>query len=133
LPSNSFICDCSGLSLYRFERNASRIFKLLRTAARAARWRISAIFPIEGRILQSLNLKNPEARRLAAELAALTGESMTAAVIGAMELRLEAERRKKGTTTEQILAFAERFSRELRPGLSSADHADLYDESGIPK
>jgi hypothetical protein len=80
----------------------------LRSTARAARWRISAIFPIEGRILQSLNLKNPEARRLAAELAALTGESMTAAVIGAMELRLEAERRKKGTTTEQILAFAAR-------------------------
>jgi antitoxin VapB len=98
------------------------------------RWHISAIFPAEGRILQSFNLKNPEAHRLAAELAALTGESMTAAVIRPMELRLEAERRKKGTTTtEQILAFAERFSKGLRPGLSSADHADLYDESGIPK
>ncbi len=99
------------------------------------RWHISAILPAEGRILQSLNLKNPEAHRLAAELAALTGESMTAAVIGAMELRLEAERRKKATktTAERILAFAERFSKGLRPGLSSADHADLYDESGIPK
>src|ERR1700679_155901 len=57
------------------------------------------ILPCEGRILQSLNLKNPRAYSLAAELAQLTGESLTASVIAALEHQLEAERRKRGGRT----------------------------------
>lgn len=86
--------------------------------------------------MQSLNLKNPEAHKLASQLAQLTGESLTTAVIRAVEMRLEAERclREPKTTAQRILAFADRFSAGLPPGLSSADHAQLlYDESGLPQ
>ena len=96
---------------------------------------IFAILPSEGRILQSLNLKNPRAYSLASELSHLTGESLTAAVITALEQRLEAERRKRGgsTTAEKILAFAERFAPGMAPGSRSAAHAaDLYGDDGMP-
>ena len=86
--------------------------------------------------MQSLNLKNPEAHKLARQLAQLTGESLTTAVIRAMEMRLEAEQRLRQpkNTAQRILAFADRFSAGLPPGLSSGDHAQLlYDESGMPR
>ncbi len=41
--------------------------------------------------MQSLNLKNPEAHKLASQLAQLTGESLTTTVIQAVEMRLAAE------------------------------------------
>ena len=43
----------------------------------------------------SLNIKSQEAHELAAELADLTGESMTKAVTEAIRERLERERRKR--------------------------------------
>jgi antitoxin VapB len=97
--------------------------------------RFYAILPARGRILPSLNLKNPRAYALASELSHLTGESLTAAIITALEQRLEAERRKRGgkTTAEEILAFVERFASGLPPGLRSEDHADLYGEDGLPR
>jgi hypothetical protein len=71
---------------------------------------------------------------LASEISHLTGESLTAAVITALERRLEAERQKRGgTTAEKILAFAKRFVQGIPPGICSADHADLYDEGGMPR
>lgn len=94
------------------------------------------ILPLEGRILQSLNLKNPRAYTLASELSRLTGESMTAVVITALEQRLDAERHKHGgsTTAEKILAFAERFAPGMAPGSHSAAHgAELYGDDGMPK
>ncbi len=95
-----------------------------------------AILPSGGRILQSLNLKNPRAYSLASEISRLTGESLTAAVITALEQRLAEERRKRGgsTTAEKILAFSERFAPGMRPGSRSADHAeDLYGDDGMPR
>ncbi len=51
-----------------------------------------------------LNIKNPEANRLARELVAVTGESITAAVTNAVRVRLErvnkAETRADPTATE---------------------------------
>ncbi|MDP9172140.1 MAG: type II toxin-antitoxin system VapB family antitoxin [Acidobacteriota bacterium] len=92
---------------------------------------------MKGRILQSLNLKNPRAYALASELSRLTGENLTAVVITALEQRLEAERRKRGaggTTAEKILAFAERFSQGMAPGSRSEDHAaELYGADGMPR
>ena len=91
---------------------------------------------MEGRILQSLNLKNPKAYSLAAEITRLTGESLTTAVIIALEQRLEAERLKRGgrTTAERILAFADRFAPGLAPGSDSSDHAaGLYGGDGMPQ
>ena len=44
----------------------------------------------------ALNIKSAETDRLARELAALTGESITEAVTRALEQRLEDQRRLKG-------------------------------------
>ena len=93
------------------------------------------ILPTEGRILQSLNLKNPRAYELASELSRLTGENLTTTVIVALEQRLASERRNKGNgmTIEKMLALAERFSAGVKPGSTSAGHADIYGEDGLPR
>ncbi len=82
----------------------------------------------------NLNLMNPKAYLLASELARLTGESLTDAVIVALEQRLEAERTKigSGRTAETILAFAKRFSPGINPGSHSSDHGVMFDDSGLP-
>ncbi len=84
----------------------------------------------------SLNIKNPQAHKLAHELAALTGESLTTVVILALQKRLEEEREKRQplTKAERIMEFAKRFSAGMDPTLRSEDHATmLYDENGLPK
>lgn len=93
------------------------------------------ILPTRGRILPSLNLKNPKAYALASELSHLKGESLTVAVIHALEQSLETERRKRSgkTSAEEILAFVEKFASHMRPGCRSEDHADLYGEDGLPR
>jgi antitoxin VapB len=48
----------------------------------------------------ALNIKSAETDRLARELAALTGESITDAVTRALEIRLEHERRERGRDGE---------------------------------
>jgi antitoxin VapB len=84
-----------------------------------------------------LNLKNPRAYELASELAQLTGETLTSAVLTALELRLEDERQKRGsgsTTADRILAFARAFAPGVAAGASSEGHADLlYGEDGMPR
>ncbi len=82
----------------------------------------------------SLNIKDPEAHRLAQELARETGESMTSAVTQAIRERLEAvrRRRKRDAMLAAIHAISER-SAELLKG-PYIDHAELlYDEHGLPK
>lgn len=83
----------------------------------------------------SLNLKNPRARQLASELSKLTGESLTTAVIRALEDRLEAERAKHIAMrkSDRILAFAKRFAAGLPAGIHSEGHAELYGADGLPK
>jgi antitoxin VapB len=82
----------------------------------------------------SLNIKDPEAHKLAQQLATETGETMTSAVIQAIRDRLEAvrRRRKRDATLAAIHAISKR-SAELLKG-PYIDHAEfLYDEHGIPK
>jgi antitoxin VapB len=101
------------------------------------RGQFSAILPSGGRILVSLNVKNQRAHELAAELADLTGESLTTTVILALEERLEKERKKKrgsGAKAEKMLRFAERFAAGKPKGLTSGDHgAVLYGADGMPR
>lgn len=80
-------------------------------------------------------MKNPKAYSLASELSDLTGESLTSAVITALEERLTAERRKRArhATAEKILAFADRFAPGMSPGTTSAGHADIYGADGMPE
>ncbi len=83
----------------------------------------------------SLNIKNPEAHRLAKELAALTGESMTEAVTRAIAERLERARREEGENlAERLIEIGKDCAKHLKEPFRSADHADLlYDERGLPR
>ncbi|MFF4123661.1 type II toxin-antitoxin system VapB family antitoxin [Microbispora rosea] len=84
----------------------------------------------------SLNIKNPEAERLAAEIGALTGESKTAAVISALRERHERllaklQQTEDATMADDILAIAAR----IRSGVGELDLSSdfLYDpETGLP-
>ena len=79
----------------------------------------------------SLNIKNEETHRLAQELAAITGESLTAAVTQAVRERLE--RVKSRGMAERIMKIAKE-SAALLKGKPLPDHAELlYDEKGLPK
>ena len=80
-----------------------------------------------------MNIKSERAQRLAKEVAAQTGESMTAAVENALQEKLDRLLRDKD--------FAER-KRRVREIVKSfgpvpegftSDHSDLYDEWGLPK
>jgi len=81
----------------------------------------------------SLNIKDPEAHRLAQAVAEATGETMTRAVTEALRERNERLRaRRDKASVQELLAIAQRASsRVKRPYL---DHAELlYDERGLPK
>ncbi len=81
----------------------------------------------------SLNIKDPEAHRLAQRIARATGETITRAVTEALRERLEKiERRGARASVEELLAIADRAAAHVKgPCL---DHAALpYDENGLPK
>lgn len=78
----------------------------------------------------ALNIKSKKADTLARDLAALTGESITDAVVAAVEARLAIERRRR---REPGLAdILERFQR--LPMLDEREPDDIlgYDEHGLP-
>ena len=83
----------------------------------------------------SLNIKNEDAHRLAQQLAALTGESMAAAVTQAVRERLDRVRRERGAgLTDRLLAIGKDCAARLKEPFRSADHGDLlYDERGLPR
>jgi antitoxin VapB len=82
---------------------------------------------------KSLNIKDPQAHRLAHAIAQETGETMTRAVTEALRERYERLQRRHGkASVEELLAIADRAAALVKhPYL---DHADLlYDEHGLPK
>ncbi len=81
----------------------------------------------------SLNIKDPEAHRLAQAIAKATGETMTRVVTEALRERFERlHQRDPDILAADIRAIANRASPYIkRPYL---DHAEvLYDEHGLPK
>jgi antitoxin VapB len=81
----------------------------------------------------SLNVKDPEAHRLAQAIAHETGETMTRAVTEALRERYERlQRNRSKASVEELLAIADRAAVYVkRPYV---DHAELlYDEHGLPK
>jgi antitoxin VapB len=84
----------------------------------------------------SLNIKNPEAHALAKELAELTGESMTEAIVVALKERLARERNTEERIQERmavITAIAQDVAERLGPEWRGMDvDAWLYDENGLP-
>jgi antitoxin VapB len=81
----------------------------------------------------SLNVKDPEAHRLAQAIARATGETITHAVTEALRERYERLQSRRGkASVEELLAIAKRASAQVRrPYLDHA--AFLYDERGLPK
>ena len=84
----------------------------------------------------SLNIKNEETCRLAAELARITGQSKTGAITGALRECIAREKRARGVSSraQTLLAIGERCARRLGPGPGATEHGDvLYDERGLPR
>jgi antitoxin VapB len=82
----------------------------------------------------SLNIKDPEAHKLAQLLARETGETMTTAVTQALRERLDRvqRRRKRNAMLAEIHAISARSAADLQG--PPIDHAELlYDEKGLPK
>ena len=82
----------------------------------------------------SLNIKDPEAHKLAQLLAKETGETMTAAVTNALRERLDRFRaRRKSDAIAAVLDDIAKRGAALDKG-PYIDHADvLYDDKGLPK
>jgi antitoxin VapB len=83
----------------------------------------------------ALSIKAPEADRLAHELAALTGESMTTAVITAMRERMEREERKRESKRQllaDIMAIADHCASLPVLDTRTEDEIMGWDENGLP-
>ncbi|MBL0947388.1 type II toxin-antitoxin system VapB family antitoxin [Brevundimonas sp.] len=84
-----------------------------------------------------LNIKNPEAHRLAKDLARRRGESLTAVVTYALreQLAREPEPVKKKATREEVEAILQRMRKAAPPEFFAAEDptAVFYDpETGLP-
>ena len=82
----------------------------------------------------SLNIKNPEARRLAKELAERTGESLTKAVIVALRERLSGLRRQAqpGGLMAAVAEIQDFVGALPDRDCRSADEILGYDDHGLP-
>jgi len=81
----------------------------------------------------SLNIKDPEAHRLAQAIARETGESMTRVVREALRERFSRlESRRDRESMDELRAIAARASALVR-GPYAAHGDELYDGDGVPK
>ena len=86
-----------------------------------------------------LTIKHPKAREMAEELARLTGESVSEAVVHALEARLDEERNKcarEGKRREEVYEALMALAEECQALPVYDDrHPDemLYDKDGLPK
>jgi antitoxin VapB len=82
-----------------------------------------------------LSVKNPEADRLARELARRQGRSITEAVTGALRAELERERRRlrPAPVADRLLEIGRRYA--ALPTLDRREDSEIlgYDESGLPR
>jgi antitoxin VapB len=82
----------------------------------------------------TLNIKDPEAHKLARKLAEQTGETMTRAVTEALRERLARVNRahKPEATADDLLSIGRRCAATLKG--KPVDHGYLlYDDRGLPK
>lgn len=82
-----------------------------------------------------LNIKNREAHELAAELAKLTGKSMTVVVIEALRSQLKQvqRHREKETRLQELMAIGQRCAAHIHHPVTAMQHGEmLYDETGMP-
>ena len=83
----------------------------------------------------ALSIRNPQAEKLAREVAAESGESLTEAIIHALEERLERLKGRRTTTdvAEEIMKISLRCRALPEKDQRSADEILGYDERGIPQ
>ncbi len=83
----------------------------------------------------SLNIKNPEAHRMARELAEQTGESMASAVTEALRERLaRIHDGGKSGLADRLLAIGRACSARLGETARTVDHGTLlYGDDGLPR
>lgn len=83
----------------------------------------------------ALNIRNPEAERLADELARYTGESKTEAVTNALRDRLARVRRERSgrSLAEELEAIAEHCAKLPVLDARSPEEILGYDEHGLPR
>jgi antitoxin VapB len=82
----------------------------------------------------ALSIKHPEADKLARELAELTGETLTEAVLNALRERVKRARakRKKGRVYDRIMAIVAEIEKLPVLDPRPADEILGYDENGLP-
>ncbi len=80
--------------------------------------------------MASMNIKDPEVRRLARVLAAQRGTSATAAVREALHEALERHTERRRGTADRLLALADIARTVDEPLLNDTD---LYDDDGLPR
>lgn len=83
----------------------------------------------------ALSIKHPEAARLARELAAATGETLTEAVLNALRERLTRQRGKSRSprVRDELRAIRERCARYPVLNARCADEILGYDEHELPR
>jgi len=80
----------------------------------------------------ALSIKNDEADQLARELAELTGESITDAVVISLRQRVERERRRPGIR-KRLLDLADEVADYPVLDNRTADEILGYDDMGLPR
>jgi antitoxin VapB len=87
---------------------------------------------VSGRIIDvpTLNIKDPEVYRLAADLAARRGTSMTGAVRVALEEAVARSAKSREGIADKLMEIGRRSAAIDEPFLTDDD---LYDERGLPK
>lgn len=83
----------------------------------------------------ALNIKDAEADRLARELAGMTGESLTQAVVQALRERVRHETRnaRRAGLKDEIMAISRRSARLPRHTDQTPEQIIGYDDSGLPR
>jgi antitoxin VapB len=82
----------------------------------------------------TLNIKDPEVYRLAAELAKRRRVSMTAAVRQALAETLERSHESRAGMAERLMEIGRQAADKIeREGLQILTDEDIYDEWGLPK
>lgn len=83
----------------------------------------------------ALSIKTPEADQLARELASLTGETLTDAVVNPLRERLVREQAKarKLNVFDEIQVVRDRFARLHVRDSRTPDEIIGYDENGLPR
>ena len=83
----------------------------------------------------ALSIRNPKAEELAREVAAESGESLTQAIIHALEERLERLKGRRKTTdvAEEIMKISFRCRMLREKDQRSPDEILGYDERGLPQ